>query len=64
MKADAVATALMAMGQKKGFEYAEKNEIAAYFVYREDGQEDQKFVTRETKKFKELFLNKNVSSVP
>lgn len=64
MKADALATALMAMGQEKGFEYAEKNDIAAYFVYREDGQEEQKFVTRETKKFKELFLTKNVSSVP
>lgn len=64
MKADAIATALMAMGQKKGFEYAQKNNIAAYFVYREDGQEDQKFVTRETEKFKKLFLNKVVSSVP
>lgn len=62
MKADALATALMAMGQTKGFEYAERNNIAAYFVYREDGQEDQKFVTRETTLFKQLFTQKSVSA--
>ena len=39
MNADAWATALMAMGKSQGFEYAQKNNIAAYFVYRsKDGQ--------------------------
>jgi thiamine biosynthesis lipoprotein len=46
MDADAKATALMAMGDKKGYEFAVKNAIKAYFVFKDPtGQKlfDQKF---------------------
>ncbi|EQC52284.1 FAD:protein FMN transferase [Bacteriovorax sp. DB6_IX] len=46
MDADAKATALMAMGDKKGYEFATKNGIKAYFVFKDPtGQKlfDQKF---------------------
>jgi len=35
MDADAKATALMAMGDKKGYEFAIKNDIKAYFVFKD-----------------------------
>ena len=37
MEADAFATALMAMGERKGYEFALKQGINAYFIYRENG---------------------------
>jgi thiamine biosynthesis lipoprotein len=55
MKADALATALMAMGLEKGVKFAEEQGIAAYFVYRVDGQEVRTFATKETKAFRQLF---------
>ncbi len=55
MKADALATALMAMGPEAGFTYAAQNKIAAYFVYGEDSQSDRMFVTKETQEFSRLF---------
>lgn len=55
MKADALATALMAMGPKLGHEFAVKNKIAAYFVYGEDSQSDRKFVSMETEEFTKAF---------
>ncbi|MCF8059524.1 MAG: FAD:protein FMN transferase [Bacteriovoracaceae bacterium] len=64
MKADALATALMAMGLEKGFTYAQKEGLAAYFVYRDVGQEGRVFATKETSFFKDLFSTKNVSEVP
>jgi len=35
MEADALATALMAMGEREGYEFALKQGINAYFIYRE-----------------------------
>lgn len=64
MEADALATALMAMGLEKAFAYAEEKGIAAYFVYRDDGQEGRVFATKETKAFEQLFSQpKKVSGV-
>ncbi len=36
MKADAFATAMMVLGPKKGFEFAEQQKIAAYFLIKTD----------------------------
>ncbi len=55
MQADATATALMAMGTKNGLAFAEEQGIAAYFVFREDGQVENSFVTKETSAFQKLF---------
>lgn len=55
MKADALATALMAMGLEKGLAFAQEQGIAAYFVYRVDGQEERIFATKETETFREIF---------
>ncbi len=55
MKADALATALMAMGPDEGYTFASQNKIAAYFVYGEDSQSDRKFVTKETDEFTKAF---------
>jgi len=55
MKADALATALMAMGTERGLSYAINKGIPAYFVYREDGQNKQKFVSIGTESFTRLF---------
>jgi len=63
MKADALATALMAMGVEKGLDFAQKEGIAAYFVFRDDGQEGQPFVTKETTEFSRLFGPKKVDKV-
>lgn len=68
MKADALATALMAMGLEKGIEFAKKQGIAAYFVYRVDGQKERTFATKESPAFAELFsagsgVGKEVSEV-
>ena len=48
--ADAVATALMVMGAKKGYEYCENNDISAYFIYKEN-DEFKVFVTSKFKKY-------------
>jgi len=61
MKADALATALMAMGLEKGFAYAEKEGIAAYFVYRDVGQEGRVFATKETSVFRNFISTKIIS---
>jgi len=37
MEADALATALMAMGEKVGYEFATKNGINAFFIFRSGG---------------------------
>lgn len=55
MKADAWATAFMAMGPVKAFELAEKLQVAAYFIYRLDGQKEEGFVTKATSEFKKMF---------
>jgi len=52
MEADALATALMVMGEQKGFEYAKQNAISAYFIYRDD----QEFRFRSTLGFKQYFV--------
>ncbi|RLA65583.1 MAG: FAD:protein FMN transferase ApbE [Epsilonproteobacteria bacterium] len=49
MKADAYATTLMAMGDK-AFEFAEKNNLAAFFIYR--GKET--FIEKPTTEFKNM----------
>lgn len=50
MDADAVATALMAMGSEKGYQFAVKNDIKAFFISRaEDGSRN--FVLRSTAGF-------------
>lgn len=40
--ADALATALLVLGPDEGFEFAEQEEIAAYFLLREDTDIDEK----------------------
>ncbi len=40
--ADALATALLAMGEQRGVEFALKNDIAAYFIIRDDNEENYK----------------------
>ncbi|MBG08619.1 MAG: hypothetical protein CME68_07660 [Halobacteriovoraceae bacterium] len=42
MKADALATALMVMGYKKGLEFAEKNGLLAYFITVPSNERGQK----------------------
>ncbi len=37
MTADAVSTALMVMGPEEGYDFAERNGIAAYFITRKEG---------------------------
>nr|WP_312970877.1 FAD:protein FMN transferase [Pseudomonas sp.] len=51
LMADGLSTVLLVLGPDKGFEYAERKGIAAFFVTREgDG-----FVTRSTATFEQLF---------
>lgn len=63
MKADSLATALMVLGPIEGPQFAEKEKIAAYFIYKLDGQEDSSFVTQSTKEFERLFPKKIGSRV-
>jgi thiamine biosynthesis lipoprotein len=51
MKSDAWATALMALGQKKGLELAEKQQVAAYFISAATGHGDGSFAIKWTKPF-------------
>ena len=56
MKADALATALMLMGYKKGVKFAEKQGLLAYFIMApsmEDGQK-QVFVKKASTQLKLL----------
>jgi thiamine biosynthesis lipoprotein len=53
MNADALATALMAMGLDNGLKIAEKLNIPAYFIYKLDSQDD--FLVAESSEFKKLF---------
>ncbi|EQC44651.1 ApbE family protein [Bacteriovorax sp. BSW11_IV] len=59
MNADAWATAFNAMGPVAAMELAEKLNIAAYFIYRldnqENGQEASQFVSKESSAFKKIF---------
>tara|TARA_R110002072_G_scaffold64203_2_gene159338 strand:+ start:180478 stop:181479 length:1002 start_codon:yes stop_codon:yes gene_type:complete len=55
MEADALATALMAMGRKKALEFAEEQKIAAYFIYKAAGQKGSVFDMKESAAFKKLF---------
>jgi thiamine biosynthesis lipoprotein len=48
--ADALATAMMVMGEEKAWSFAVKNNIAAYFIVRGDGKEP--FVIKYTEEFK------------
>lgn len=62
MEADAWATALMAMGPIKGFQFAKKFSIAAFFVFAPN-ESDAKvgptgFKTYESSEFKKLFAKK------
>ena len=49
--ADSWATALMVIGGKKSYDYAQENDIKAYFIYK---QKDE-FVIRSTKAFDAYF---------
>jgi thiamine biosynthesis lipoprotein len=53
--ADSWATALMAMGVRRGMRVAEMNKIPAYFIYRDPGQKKDSFVTKSTAAFKAIF---------
>ena len=55
MKADSLATALMVMGPVEGYHFAEKEGIAAYFIFKLNGQSGDQFVTQSTSQFKKLF---------
>ena len=48
-RADALATAIMVMGDEKGYEFAQANDIAAYFVIRTN--DEQFFNVKQTSKF-------------
>lgn len=50
MLADGWATALMLLGEKKGYALAAKEGLAAYFIYRKEGG----FLTQETAEFSRL----------
>ncbi|MFT6345323.1 MAG: thiamine biosynthesis lipoprotein [Paraglaciecola sp.] len=52
MESDALATALMVMGEERGYQFALKEGINAYFIYREN----EGFKTKYTPGFK-LYLN-------
>jgi thiamine biosynthesis lipoprotein len=52
MESDALATALMVMGEEKGYQFALKENISAYFIYREN----ESFKTIYTPSF-EPYLN-------
>lgn len=69
MKADGLSTVLMALGPKRAWEYAEANNIAAYFIIAQkqsskaqkdkaeetgSAKSDTILLTRSTKRFKEL----------
>ncbi len=47
--ADALATAMMAMGEKRAWEFAQNNDLAAYMVIRGDSEQD--FQIRSTREF-------------
>jgi FAD:protein FMN transferase len=51
MNADALATALMAMGPEKGFAFAEARNIAAYFIYRKTLEGKVHFIDKATSLF-------------
>lgn len=51
MQADALATALMAMGKVKAMELSEKNDLAVYMIY----PENEGFKVYKSSKFKKLF---------
>ena len=53
MLADAWATALMVLGEKEGYKLAEKNQLAAYFLYRQDDG----FMSKATSAFTRLTKN-------
>lgn len=53
MTADGLATALMVMGEKKGYQWAVKNKIAAYFIYRTKSG----FKEKVTPRFQPYFKN-------
>lgn len=48
MEADALATALLVMGEEKGYNFAQENNLKAYFIYRDKGE----FKVRQTDGFK------------
>jgi len=47
--ADALATAILVMGEKRGFKFANEHDLAAYFIIR--GQEQGEFEIKTTDKF-------------
>jgi thiamine biosynthesis lipoprotein len=55
MQADALATALMALGLERGTSFAESKGIAAYFIYLKDGPNGQNLASVESSEFKTLF---------
>ncbi len=50
LEADGIATALDVMGEKEGFEFAQQNNLCAYFIHRKDDQ----FIVNYTESFKDL----------
>jgi len=42
MEADALATAIMVLGPAEGYQFAEKNHIAAFFIIKSDKGFDEK----------------------
>jgi FAD:protein FMN transferase len=53
MNADAMATTLMVMGLQQGYKFAEKLNLAAYFIYR-DEVDREKLHTQMTKSFQKI----------
>ncbi|WP_425045206.1 FAD:protein FMN transferase [Primorskyibacter sp. S87] len=58
MMADAWATAMLALGQKRGLEIAEANKLAVFFISRAEGGDDNAYVIMQSSAFK-AELDKN-----
>ena len=50
MHADAMATAIMAMGEKKGLNFANRNNLAVVLFVREDNNSFRAILSKEAKK--------------
>ncbi|MEM9129788.1 MAG: FAD:protein FMN transferase [Pseudomonadota bacterium] len=55
--ADAWATALLVLGKERGMHISEKFHLAAFFISRQEGINELKFVTESTSRFKLLQAN-------
>ena len=55
MRADALATGFMTMGEKKGLDFADKNKIAAIFFVRNENNQPRMIASKEAQKLLEKY---------